>query len=1125
MASTNKDLVDSAMDVLRSGLAPFVAREFNSCYGKQSWHKLREILGKSARDARGIQEMDVHTLLKIMWASWNDVYRNILGYTERSLVSELLVMCDNDEHRAAFSSDDAYRALDSTHRLLLAISAPVGKIEAMKMDLLHKRYDEYARTQRRKTAGTTVTVQAAGGLTPWREVISPHSDVASGRYQQAEFAADLWQVHLGEGSSEYNDPQEFFRRTYLTDSLRHLLDGAIRRLAGTGEDGGDPVIQIQTNFGGGKTHSMLALYHLFSGVSIDKMPGIDTIVKDGSVSYSANRVVLVGHRISPGNPDVKQDGTKVRTLWGELAWQLGHEAGGIEEARRAYELVREDDENATNPGDTMRKLFNKYGPSLILVDEWVAYARQLHDAHDLPAGTFETQFTFAQALSESAKLAKSCLLVISLPASDTAESPHAQEDDTEVGGTMGREALRRLRNVIGRVESSWRPANAEESFEIVRRRLFQPISGSSNFASRDNTARAFHDLYNENKQMFPVECSDSDYKKRIISAYPIHPEVFERLYTDWSTLIKFQRTRGVLRLMAAVIHSLWEKGDRSPLIMPAHIHLEDPRVQTELTRYMSENWVPVIERDIDGVNALPQKLDGEIPNLGKYSACRRVARTIYLGSAPTPAAANRGVEDRRIRLGCALPGEPPAVFGDAIRRLANAATFLYRDGVRYWYSTQPTVTKLAKSRSEEYRQKPDEINKEIRRRLQENLKDKGDFVRIHIFPSTGQDVQDARDAGLVVLEPTRTYEKGSNSSAVEAAARILESHGTSSRLYKNTLAFLAADGTRLQDLEEGIGLYLAWQSILDDSERLDLPPNQVKQARSHLNDANGTVNERTRETYRWLLVPVQESPTSDTEWRRIQLSEPERIASLASKRMTGDALLTTSLAGNSLRMELDRIPLWRGDHVAILQLVDDFARYSYLPMLKNSSVLLGAIHKGLSMMTWEIDSFAYADSYDDVTKRYRGLRTESPGVPEDTDTGILVRPDIARKQLDAETAGKNGAATNQNDRSGGSGSGPGETNRDDTRGLFPDDPVVPSKQGIPTRYHGSVTLNEMRPGRDVSQIADEVISHLVGLLGADVKLTLSIDAKIPEGVSKNVVRTVIENSRSLNFDDAEFESE
>ena len=222
----------------------------------------------------------------------------------------------------------------------------------------------------------------------------------------------------------------------------------------------------------------------------------------------------------------------------------------------------------------------------MLIDEWVAYARQLHDQSDLPAGGFETQFTFAQALTESAKLAKNCLLVVSLPASDAAGSPHAQADDVEVGRIRGREALDRLRNVVGRVESSWRPATAKEGFEIVRRRLFEPIAGEL-FKQRDLTARGFADLYREKTAEFPPECRSGDYEKRIQAAYPIHPEIFDRLYSDWSTLVKFQRTRGVLRLMAAVIHSLWEKGDRSPLILPSKVPIDDPRVQFELTPVVS----------------------------------------------------------------------------------------------------------------------------------------------------------------------------------------------------------------------------------------------------------------------------------------------------------------------------------------------------------------------------------------------------------------------------------------------------------------------------------------------------------------------------------------------------------
>ena len=1133
MAVTNRDRVGSAMDALKTGLAAFVSREFINHHKGHSSTVLQQVLGEPVHDAKGhFAGMDVAGFLRVMWESWNEVYRNILGHAERSLVSELREVRNRWAHQEAFSSDDAYRALDSTHRLLVAVSASeTTEVESMKMELLRVRFDEQARAQRRRSAGIPIESQAAGGLAPWREVVNPHQDVASGRYQQAEFAADLWQVHLGEGAPEYRDPSEFFRRTYLTDSLKQLLGGAVQRLAGMG---GDPVVQLQTNFGGGKTHSMLALYHLFSGTSVGGLSGMDAVIQETGVTElpSVNRVVLVGNRISPGSPNTKDGRPGVRTLWGELAWQLGLAAGGETEARRAYERVRADDEHSTNPGDALRELLNEYSPSLILIDEWVAYARQLHDEGDLPAGSFETQFTFAQALSESAKIANDCLLVISLPASDSMDSPHAEADDVEVGGLRGRAALSRLRNVIGRVDSSWRPASAEESFEIVRRRLFQPITDPAHFATRDNVARAFCDLYRTNHQEFPPECAESDFEKRLNAAYPIHPEVFERLYSDWSTLQSFQRTRGVLRLMAAVIHSLWEKGDRNPLILPANVPLDDSRVQFELTRYLPDNWVPVIERDIDGANSLPLRLDGEVPNLGRYSACRRVARAIYLGSAPIPAAANQGIEDRRIKLGCAIPGESPAVFGDAMRRLGGAATYLYQDGARYWYSTQPTVANLAESRAEEYRRNRDPVDQEIEKRLRADLSNRGDFNRVHVLPASGHDVQDDQDASLVVLGPAypHTREGGTNgknikaeeskSKAVAAANSILESRGNAPRLFRNALAFLAADDTRLQDLEDGVRRYLAWQSILADRDSLDLPPHQVRQAESQRTAADSAVAARIGETYQWLLVPVQPTPQSNVEWQAIRLAGQGPLAERASRRMRNDELLVTTFAGTRLRMELDRIPLWRGEHVAVRQLVDDFARYSYLPRLKDPSVLLEAIRNGLALMTWEQDSFAYADGYDDSTGRYRGLQSGPRGALADNDPGFVVHPQVARRQMDSETTPpatptEGGGTTYVQEPSSGG----------EVRETPAPDPPAPPPRPSARRYHGSVKLDPTRVGRDASQVADEVIAHLAGLLGADVKLTLEIEANIPDGAPEQVVRIVTENSRTLDFDDSGFETE
>ena len=761
----------------------------------------------------------------------------------------------------------------------------------------------------------------------------------------------------------------------------------------------------------------------------------------------------------------------------------------------------------------LRELFNEYGPCLVLVDEWVAYARQLHDAADLPAGSFETQFSFAQALTESAKLAKNCLLVISLPASDSAGSPHTKADDVEVGGVRGREALDRLRNVVGRVESSWRPASAEEGFEIVRRRLFEPLVGTDAFKLRDVTARAFADLYRAQSGEFPPETKSGDYEKRLQAAYPIHPEIFDRLYNDWSTLVKFQRTRGVLRLMAAVIHNLWEKGDRNPLILPSMIPIDDPRVQFELTRYLSDNWVPIIEKDVDGPNSLPLRIDNQQANLGKLHAGRRVARTIYMGSAPSAGAAHRGLEDRWVKLGCVMPGEPPAIFGDALRYLAAQATYLYQDGRRYWYSTQATVTKLAEDRAEQYKREPDRAAKELEARLKEDLRKPGDFSRIHPAPASGADVPDDLDARLVVLSAEHPHSKEEGNLAEIAAKAVLETRGNSPRLYRNSLVFLAADKVRYQDLDDALRKYAAWKSIVDDKVPLNLDPHQVKQAETQLQAADGAVKARLPETYQWLLVPIQSKATDAVTWQATRLTGTDALAVRASKKLRNDDLLVLTLGSTILRKFLDDV-LWRGgEHVAIRQLVDDFGRYPYLPRLAGPEVLINAIRDGIALLTWPTDTFAFAESFDEDAKRYRGLRGGQQVMLDAQSTGLLVKSDVARRQIEAEKpAGTPGIPQPP----GAPGPGPA---------IPPPGGPAPFAPQLPRRFHGTVVLDTARVGRDASRVADEVIAHLSGLVGANVVVTLEIEASIPNGASEQVVRAVSENSRTLKFENHGFESD
>jgi hypothetical protein len=1106
MALTNQERVGKAIEQLRDGLKPFVERELEAVHGKK-WAELAD-LGPD-RAHKGDPTTDPQAVLAAIWFNWEQVFKRKLSQTERTLVSELRDIRNRWAHHEGFTTDDAYRALDSAERLLKAVAAPqAAEVERQRKDLMRIRYEEDAKREVRKAATAPVEGQPQPGLKPWREVVTPHADVASGRYQQAEFAADLAQVHRGEGSDEYRKPKDFFRRTYVTEGIRRLLVGALQRLAGTG---GDPVVELQTSFGGGKTHSMLALYHLLSGAAIADLPGMEPILKEAEVAQppKAKRAVFVGTAPSVADPRKMPDGTVIRTMWGDLGWQLGGKEG--------YALVAQADKQGVSPGsDALRQILSKAAPCLVLIDEWVAYVRLLYGKVDLPGGSFDSNLTFAQSLTEAARAVPKALVVATIP-----------QSDIEVGGEAGREALVRLQNTFGRMQASWAPASAEESFEIVRRRLFEPLEPSK-APLRDAVVKAFSEFYRANTQEFPQGCGDGDYERRLGDAYPVHPELFDRLYGDWSTLERFQRTRGVLRLMAKVIHELWERHDASLLIMPAHVPLDVGPVMDELTNYLPAPWRPVIEREVDGPNSLPLAIDRENPNLGRYSATRRVARTVFLGSAPTEGAAHRGLDDRRTRLGCAQPGETVATFGDALRRFTDRAVHLFQDGSRYWYSLQQNVTRTAQDRAAQL--KTEQVFEEIRRRLRDAAADRGDFDRVHACPSSPADVSDEPEARLVIVDPEQPHISNDwGSAAALQAQAILDSRGPSPRRNRNALAFLAADQARLTDLQSAVRLYLAWKSIDNDKEALNLDPFQVGQIRTKVRELDDTARVRIPETYVWLLVPEQErkknekgdetqevDPQGKVVWQQLRLSGPDALAVRASRKMKGEELLLPSMGATRLRMELDRIPLWRGDHVSLRQLAEDFGRYLYLPRLKNHGVLREAIEGGLNLMTWDPETFAFSEGWDESAGRYRALRAGGMVRVDLEGEGLLVKPDVAARQMreDAERQQSPGEGL------------PREVWEADPHRRVTDPAAVPPSEPpvrVLRRFHGAVVLDPARSGRDAGRIADEVLSHLTPLRGARVTVTLEIQAEIPDGAPEKVVRDLTENCRTLKFKDHGFE--
>ncbi len=1092
MGLSNRERVGRGLEELVAGLVPFVERELKARVGAYWKEELLSRMKSLESDGNGIH-WDEQAVLKSMIDNWQSCFRYVLGHTERAYVSELLDVRNDWAHKKPFTSEDVYRTLDTVQRLLQSVSEGerASIVGEMKAELQRQVYAEQARNKTRYQLTIDGTPQA--GLKSWREVITPHDDVASGRYMQAEFAADLAQVIKGEGSPEYREPVEFFRRTFVTAGLRDLLVGALRRLT---DNGGDPVVELQTNFGGGKTHSMLALYHLFSGVSTSSLDGLEPVLKAAEVGVApkASRAVLVGTAISPAQPSEKADGTVVRTLWGEMAWQLGGADG--------YAMVAASDEAGTAPGsDVLSGLFRQCSPAIVLIDEWVAYARQLVGRTDLPAGSFEAQDSFAQSLTEAAKRAPGTLVVASVPASKI-----------EIGGENGQLALDVLKNVFERVGKPWRPATADEGFEIVRRRLFEPIE-PGHHAHRDAVVNAFSKLYKDNRGDFPPECAEGTYREDMLACYPVHPELFRRLYDDWSTLDKFQRTRGVLRLLAKVIHRLWMAGDPGLLILPSSVPMDDAAVKSELTKYLPDVWEPIISQDVDGPNSTPLKLDEEVRHLGRYSACRRVARSLYIGTAPGSEGMTPGVGAERIRLACGQPGESVATFGDALRRVSDRGRYVHQDSNRYWLSTRPNLNRTADDRAKGLLREPEELYAQLVSLL-EGDRSRGEFAGVHICPRDSSEVPDEAEARLVILRPETAHRKGKDSKAKENAVAILQARGGQPRLNRNTLVFLAPDEKELVKLLEATASSMAWTSILKDRVSLNLDEFQKAQAEAKQIEMNRTVELRIGATWVWALVPLQSDPAGDIEWDEIKVSGSGSLAKRTAAKLVSTEHLLPSYGGERLRMVLDR-NLWTDrDHVSFEELSEWFPRYLYLPRVRNRETLSGAVRDGAGVLT-PAKTFATAELYNEETKRYVGLKVGAAPLSVTNGT-LVVKTPVAQAQLELEK--KEAEADTK------------PTSPDDGDGDVIDDPVPPTDPPEPvatkpTRFFGSVRLEGLRVGRDAGKIADEVLSHLIGLPGAEVNVSLEVQIRVPDGVSDDVVRTVSENATVLGFQHASFEKE
>lgn len=705
-----------------------------------------------------------------------------------------------------------------------------------------------------------------------------------------------------------------------------------------------------------------------------------------------------------------------------------------------------------------------------------------------------------------------------------------------IGGTdFSEDDTWRALDTMARLCEAFDDEAAEEIRKILRQLRYGSAEGSTNVVevaaptkpkdpeTRDRVCTQFSQLYQTNPSDFPPEVKEVEYRDRMISCYPIHPEIFDRLYDDWSTLERFQRTRGVLRLMAAVIHELWMGSDASAMIMPGSLSLDVPNVRDELIRYLPEGWNSIVNTEIDGKNSVPYQKDQSNQRYGRIMASRRVARTIMLGSAPTVRSqAVRGIEASRIRLGVVQPGENIADFNDALNTLRGSLAYLYTNtnGDRYWFDTRPTLRKTAQDRATQVAEA--DVIEEIESRLKK-LRREEPFAGLHVCPASSLDVPDEQAARLVILRTEDTHRANAGASAaITAAENILNNHGSKPRTYRNMLTFVAPDQEAMLSLRQAVRDFRAWRSIQDDRETLNLDAAQNKEVDANLHRCNDTVEARIKETYCWLLIPEIDCfvDMKTIQWDASRISGgTDSIVAKASRKMQQSETLITKWAPALLLMELNNV-LWKDtDCIQIKKLWEYLCTYCYLPRLAKYSVLEDAIRTGLNSQEY----FALAAGY--TGDRYVELRYNQ-FVDCINTSDLLVKLDPARKQLLAEKSAP--AVVVQPTQTAQGGEQPTLFN------LPPDAPIDPTvtlhqpptaqPAAVPappknTRFYMTAELDTTRINRDVQRLVEEVITHLLSADGCKVSVTLDVTADAPNGLSTPIVRTVMENCKTLKVKD------
>ena len=722
----------------------------------------------------------------------------------------------------------------------------------------------------------------------WFDIVAPHEDIRTGDFDESIFAADLADVASGTAPRDYSDPQRFFEKTFLTDGLQQLLVRVYRKLA---EGEGNAILELKTPFGGGKTHSLVTIYHyLKNGEEVKEF-----LPKELKI-ISPKIFVCVGTHLNPVS-----DKSGFRTLWGMLGYQVAGEEG--------LKFFAENDQRLVSPGkEKLREFLQKQQPFILLFDEVLEYINRAAGVNEGKNNLGAQTFAFFQELTEAVASLPNGMLVATLPSSileDYGEDQHKY--------------LARLDKIFSRIKSVETPIRGEEVYSIVSRRLF---ANHKDEKAAKETINEYFELYQKSKDDLPLKVRQTDFKRKMELAYPFHPDVIDILYEKWSTFHSFQRTRGVLRLLANIVKDLYDREEGIDLILPGDINLDVPKVRQEFLSHIGSEYEGVIDSDIAGHQAKSQLLDKE--NRDWKHLAEAISTAVFFSSFCADPS-ERGTTLPYVKLAVLRPDVVSSLVTEIIESaLLKELWYLEKKEEKYYFSDTPTLNKVLRDKTGAFEK--EDLEEEISQILKGHLGD--DFV-IYLWPDKSEDIPDNKELKLVVLHPDMQSEQTN---------QFIKKRGDSDRIYKNTLIFTLPDENSYLELGKEVREYMALKELeseIQSGERSNLESKKAEVKR-RLGKIEQNLSYLVRGAYRKVRIGERElslgQPTVGVEtlsnWIRRELESEEEIVNHVSP----DFVFKKFLAEN--------------EQVYAEQILDQFYKNTSLPTIESKDVVAFAIREG-----------------------------------------------------------------------------------------------------------------------------------------------------------------------------------